>query len=139
MHTSTHTAAEEFNRSSKSVISTTPAWSEELLELLIELAMLEHTHTPMHIHTHTHAVTPINTCPGHNTCFCAAAIYRQVWCGAAGLTGQLNTTNGVFNCFTPCRLSFASQRSQPAQPLTMTLTATHSHTDTCSAADTLHY
>lgn len=59
-HTSTCTAVEELNRSSKSVISTTPARSEELLELLIELGMLEHTHT--HIHaptrvTHTHWYT----------------------------------------------------------------------------------
>lgn len=41
----TYTALEEFNRPNKSVISTTQAPSEQLLELLIELGLLEHTHT----------------------------------------------------------------------------------------------
>lgn len=70
MHTSTCTVVEEFNRSGKSVISTTVARSEELLELLIELGMLEHTHTHtamqqqtstlLHQQTPVQVITPVS-------------------------------------------------------------------------------
>lgn len=90
---------EEFNRSSKSVISTIAAWSEELLELLIELGMLEYTHP----RTNTHRCT---TCPGPNTCFSVPAIYSEAWCIAAGWQHGC-----CVQCFTPCRLSFTSQRA----------------------------
>lgn len=88
------TVVDEFNRSSKSVISTTLARSEELLELLIELGMLEHTHTYDHAPTHTplRQQTPVQVTTPVFVCL----LYAQVLCSAAGLHVGSETWMVVF-------------------------------------------
>lgn len=98
--TNTWTLVEEFNRLSKSVISTTQARSEELLELLIELGMLEHTQTHtcrVHRQTPVQVVRPVFVC--------------QLFMSGVARCCRLNNRWRRVHCFTPCRLSFTSQRA----------------------------
>lgn len=120
---------EEFNRSSKSVISTTTVRSEELLKLLIELGMPEHSHTHMHAPTHTQTpvqvMTPVFVC-----------LLFTVRHGAVQLADRRTQQHGrCVLCFTPCRLSFTSQRASQ-HTVSLWLQLFHTHTllmHTCSS------